>query len=393
MTDFFKHIPVSIKQRNFFTIAYQMLIHSRKKFIGMLIGATFSAFIIMQQPGIYRGICDRLVADILSTQAHDLWVMGPNSRDFNNPTFFTAMDTYRVRSIPGVASVEHLYRVLYSMILDNSRRITWVLIGVDPKSWTGLPEKFLAGSRMSIQNSNSMIIDGYALRQLRTEDNKTIRLGDGLIEGQHRWQVTGITKPLRTWELLPKAYMLSSHIPDIVHRPSFMLVNVKSTANLPEVALKIHKKTGYDVLTRDEFVQRALTHFKKSTPIIIIFICIAILGFVIGLIIMWQIFSNFILTHLHQFGMLKMLGISNAYLTMMVMFQAFITGGIGYIIGLCLAILFGVMFHDTNVAFHLTWQIVLLGALGTLIIIVLASCFSIMKVLRLDTVDLCRDTN
>ena len=218
-------------------------------------------------------------------------------------------------------------------------------------------------------------------------------MGDKLVEGRNNWVVTGISKPLRTYMIQPKAYTLSNHLPDLIHRPSFILVKVKKNADLREVALRIHQKTGYDALTQDEFVSRSLAFFREHTPIILIFICIAIMGFIIGLIIMWQIFNNFILTHLHQFGMLKMLGVSNRALRNMVLFQAFITGGIGYLMGLILALLFGLIVHDTQIAFHLTWKIALLGALGTAVIIVLSSCFSIIKVFRMDTVDLCRDLN
>lgn len=108
---------------------------------------------------------------------------------------------------------------------------------------------------------------------------------------------------------------------------------------------------------------------------------------------MWQIFTNFVLTHLHQFGMLKMLGVSSSSLINMVLFQASIIGGLGYLIGLTLTALFGFILHDTTVAFHLTWQIILLGALGSTIVIVFSSYFAILKVLRLDTVELCRDSN
>lgn len=68
--------------------------------------------------------------------------------------------------------------------------------------------------------------------------------------------------------------------------------------------------------------------------------------------------------------MLKMLGVSSSSLTHMVLFQASITGGLGYILGLALTALFGFIFHDSTVAFHLTWQIILLGALGSTIVIV-----------------------
>ena len=108
---------------------------------------------------------------------------------------------------------------------------------------------------------------------------------------------------------------------------------------------------------------------------------------------MWQIFNNFILTHIHQFGMLKMLGVSGSSLIKMVLFQASIIGGLGYMIGLGLTATFGVIFQDTTVAFHLTWQTILLGILGSSVIIVFSSYFGILRVLRLDTVELCRDTN
>ena len=138
---------------------------------------------------------------------------------------------------------------------------------------------------------------------------------------------------------------------------------------------------------------RANDYFRKKTPIVIAFVSIAIIGFIIGLVMMWQIFSNFVLTHIHQLGMLKMLGVSSSSLIKMVLFQATVTGGLGYIIGLLLTSSFGFIFHDTTVAFHLTWQIILLGALGSAVIVVFSSYFGISRVLRLDTVELCRDSN
>ena len=382
------------KHINLLKIAYQMLIFSRRKLMGMLIGTTFAAFIIMNQPGIYQGISDRIVADISAIEEPDLWVMANNSSDFGSPTYFSGEDPYRIRSIPGVLWVKQIYRLWYNLYhLKTEKRSTWVIIGVDPDTLIGLPKELSVGSRNSIYNSNALIIDGYAINQLETEDKKSIGAGDLLFEGRNNWLVTGIARPIRTYMLQPKAYILNTHIPDLIHRPSFILVKTKQSANIHEIAQRIHEKTGYDALTQKEFIDRSLAYFRSHTPIVLIFICIAIMGFVIGLIVMWQIFSNFILTHVHQFGMLKMLGVPNRSLRNMVLFQALFTGGIGYLIGLLLVILFGLAVHDTVIAFHLTWQIALLGALGTTFIIVLSSSFSIMKVLRMDTIELCRDLN
>ena len=375
-------------------VALKILLNSKKKFIGMLIGSTLSAFIIMQQPGTYQGVSDRLVAQIEALKETDLWVMGHESWDFTDPTYFNSMDIYRIRVVPGVLWAKKIYRSWYGLIhLRTGKNISWELIGVEPETLLGLPKTMLAGDRNSIYRANSIIIDGYALKQLETENHQTIQLGDVMIDGQRKLVITAITKPLRSYASHPKAYMLNDHIPSIASRPYFILVKVKNGFDIKQVADEIHRITYYDTLTTPEFTLRALKYFREKTPIIIIFISVAILGFCIGLVIMWQIFSNFTLTHLHQFGMLKMLGVSNGLLITMVLFQASIIGGLGYCIGLILVLLFGVIFHDTNIAFHLTWNIALLGALGTAVIIGLSSYFSTLKVLRLDTVDLCRDLN
>ena len=77
----------------------------------------------------------------------------------------------------------------------------------------------------------------------------------------------------------------------------------------------------------------------------------------------------------------------------MVLFQAATIGSIAYFFGLLLVFLFGLVFSETDVACHLTPAIAVLGGLGTILMILLSSYVSILKVLRLDTVELCRDQN
>ncbi|QLZ68640.1 ABC transporter permease [Legionella sp. PC1000] len=388
------HSLFNVTHINLFSVAFKMLVNSKRKFIGMVVGATFSAFIIMQQPAIYQGVTDRIVAPIRAITGVDLWVMTDNSFTFADPVRFGPIDVYRVRSIPGVLWAKQIYRSWQTMIYPKTAKtITWELIGVDPDTLLGLPDTMIAGDRSTIHRANSIIIDGYALKQFERPNKKSLQLGDKLVEGRNKWIITGITKPLRTYMYEPKAYMTSNHIPNISNKPSFILVKLKPSSNLYQVAFAIRNATGLLPLTPSQFIDRANKFFREKTPIIIAFIAIAIVGFIIGLVMMWQIFTNFVLTHLHQFGMLKMLGVSSSSLINMVLFQASIIGGLGYTLGLILTALFGFIFHDTTVAFHLTWQIILLGALGSTIIIVFSSYFAILKVLRLDTVELCRDSN
>lgn len=382
------------KYFNVLYISFKMLTHSRKKFIGMIIASGLSAFVIMQQPSIYTGITERINGYIHNTTGFDLWVMDGNSHDFNHPSIFQPMHMFQIKSVPGVLWTSQIYRkrfVLYHS--KTGQNTTWTFIGVDPDKLIGLPKTILHGRSESLRSSNAVLVDGYSLQQLLTPDKRTVQPGDVLIDGLTTWQITGVTKPLRTYDSEPTAYIANNHLSKPDNIPSFILVKVKQGYDVHRVAEAIRQDTGLLALTPEEFAERSKVYFRDKTPVIIGFIVTGVIGFLIGLVIMWQIFSGFILTHIHQFGMLKMLGTSNLLLTLMVIFQAALTGGLGYGLGLILTLMFGFFSYDTIIAFHLTPKIALEGAFGTFFVVLFASYFSVMKMLRLDSIDLCRDLN
>ncbi|WED42830.1 ABC transporter permease [Legionella cardiaca] len=387
------YLPNRQQHINLLRIAFIMLISSRKKFIGMLIGATFATFIVTQQPSIYQGVTERLTKKIrLLGNEIDLWVMSESSFSFEHPTNFTPMDIYRIRSIPGILEVTPLYvNWLHIQHLPTKSTKVWQIIGVDPDSLIGLPRTMSQGERLSIRHTNAMIVDGYSLQQFETKNKHTLAIGDKMVQGQNAWIISGVTKPIRTYSHTPVAYISSNHLPNIIHTPSFLLIKIKPSFDRIQVANNIQKITGYSAFTPAQFIERSNKFFREKTPIVISFISVAVLGFIIGLIIMWQIFNDFIITHNHQYGMLKMLGVGNFLLIKIVLFQAAVVGILGYLLGLMLTALFGFVFHDTTVAFHLTWQISLLGAIGAIVIIIFSSLLSLLRVIRLDTIDLCRN--
>lgn len=373
---------------NILKIAYQILINSKPKFIGMLISATFSAFIIMQQPSIYQGVSDRLIHTIQTIKPVDLWIMSASTANPDQPTHFDPIDRYRILSIPGVAWVQSLHRSwIWMKHTKTQKSLLWDVIGVESESLLGLPNKMQQGIRSDIRDPRAVIVDGYTLNQLN------LHIGDRLTENNRTWIIKGITYPIRTYAYQPKLYILNSHLPIEYANGSFFLVKIHPHANLEKIAKEIYLRTHYKALTPTQFSQETLQFFNKSTPIIIMFSAVAIGGFFIGLVIMWQIFSNFILTHLHQLGMLKLLGVSNNQLIMMVLFQASIIGGIAYLTGLSLVIILSLLLKNTDIACHLTPSIAFFGFMGTVCMIFLASYLSILKVLHLDSIELCHEHN
>ena len=79
---------------------------------------------------------------------------------------------------------------------------------------------------------------------------------------------------------------------------------------------------GTTVLTREEFIQRESDFWAKSTPIGMIFTVGAVMGFVVGVIICYQILVDDISNQIGEYATLKAMGYTNLFLCRVVVSQA-----------------------------------------------------------------------
>ncbi len=98
-----------------------------------------------------------------------------------------------------------------------------------------------------------------------------------------------------------------------------------------------------------------------------------------------MLFYIFVSDNIRQFGALKAMGMSNIRILMMVCFQAILVGAFGYGVGVGGAAFVGhLMRGSTKLAFLMTWHIPLITLALTMMIIVIASLFSLWRVLRVE---------
>jgi putative ABC transport system permease protein len=115
-----------------------------------------------------------------------------------------------------------------------------------------------------------------------------------------------------------------------------------------------------------------------------------LLGFLIGAAIAGQTFYLFTLDNLKQFGCLKAMGVRNATLVRMVLFQALVVGALGYCIGFGLAsaaeeILAGRLSKGgLALANYMAWPIPLGSASAAALIVTASALVSLRRVLTLE---------
>ena len=165
------------------------------------------------------------------------------------------------------------------------------------------------------------------------------------------------------------------------------LVRLKDGANPDRVrdALEEYLPNDVLVLTKQQFVQREKDYWNSATPIGYIFAFGAIMGFVVGAIIVYQILFADVSEHLNEYATLRAIGYPNRFVSGIVLQQAVILAVLGYLPGLAVVWwLYGKAAAATNLPLYITQERAVAVFLMTLAMCAISALLAVRKVRRLD---------
>jgi putative ABC transport system permease protein len=376
-------------------IALKMLTGDRAKYLGIIIGLTFSSLLITQQLAIFVGLMTRTYGFITDMGLADIWVMDSKVQFIDDIKPLQDTRLFRVRGVEGVEWAVPLYKGLLKARLSNGTFQTVNVIGLDDTTLIGGPPEMVSGQLADLRRSDSVIVDiigatGKLAKPSPIPGGQSVplQIGDTLELNDHRAIVVGLAKVSRTFQSQPVIYTTYSRATTFAPRErkllSFVLVKAKPGEDLQLLCARIRRVTGLAAYTREDFAQRTVDYFMENTGIPVNFGITVTLGFLVGTAIAGQTFYNFTLENLRHFGTLKAMGTPNGVLLRMIMLQALVVGSIGYGLGVGAASLFGHLLRHTELAFKLPWQLLALSAAAVLVICLLSALVSMYKVLRLE---------
>ncbi len=143
------------------------------------------------------------------------------------------------------------------------------------------------------------------------------------------------------------------------------------------------------VLTKQQFVNKEIDFWARNTPIGVIFAIGATMGFVVGIIICYQVLANDITEHIGEFATLKAMGYSNAYFFALVVRQSLYLALLGFVPGLiCSWLLFQVNTSFTGLLMNLSWDRALFVMVLTIVMCILSGLLALRKLLAADPASL-----
>ncbi|NJR19562.1 MAG: FtsX-like permease family protein [Calothrix sp. CSU_2_0] len=118
------------------------------------------------------------------------------------------------------------------------------------------------------------------------------------------------------------------------------LIKLKPGSNVEAVTQNIRKYLGPDihVMTKQEYIDFERNFWASNTAIGFIFTLGAIMGFIVGTVIVYQILYTEVADHLSEYATLKAIGYSHKYLLNVILQESLILALLGYVPGFTLAL-------------------------------------------------------
>ncbi len=171
------------------------------------------------------------------------------------------------------------------------------------------------------------------------------------------------------------------------------IVQVKPGAvvSVDNLKIQLTKELPGDVsvFTKQEFIDRERHFWSVSTPVGYIFLVGTVIGFVVGVIICYQIIHADIAEHLPEFATLKAMGYSTFYFVWLVIGEGLYLSLIGFIPGAFLSYgLYMLLAYRTGLLMEFRPDVSGIVLLSTIVMCVSSGVFALRKLLLTDPASL-----
>ena len=372
-------------------LAYKLLVADKGKYTALLVGTTFSVFLMVQMTSSFAGILTKASATVINIGA-SMWVMdpaAPNGILSNVPMPDYVLDA--VRSITGVKYAVPLYSGAALVKLHDGTYQPVTVIGLDDSSLVGRP-KMLEGNINDIFAENGFVV----VKDEEYPKLENPKIGTEFELNDYRGVIVGIATVstgalFGTPTLYTTYYRAIQYIPSMRFTISYILVEPKATSDVPYIKQQVGQ-LGYLALTNTEYQNAISSYLKYKTGIGTNTLLMTVIAFIVGLSISGQTFYTFIIENLEHFGALKAMGAKGRELVYVIIFQAGFTAIVGYGLGVGLStlIIAGAQFRLPEYASRVTYTNLGLALLMVLIIAGVSGYAGVRRVLKIEPFEIFR---
>jgi putative ABC transport system permease protein len=369
-----------------FTLAFRNLFQDRVRLIVTLVGIVFSVVLFTVELGLFFGF-QRTVTIMIDHASADLWIAPAETKSFEATALLDGRERFRALAVPGVAEVTPvLIGFTYWRKPDGKSSTPVFLIGSQLGDGGLQPWNLIEGSISDLAKPQAVAIDRSYFDRLGVSE-----LGDSAEIGDQKARVVAVTKGIRSFTTTPYVFTSLDRARSYINAPpssaTYFTVRVAPGANVDDVRRQLASALpNLEIITSDQFRQRSRSYWLFGTGAGAALFGSAILGIIVGTVIVAQTLYSSTKDHLSEFATLRAMGSSRPFLYKVIVWQALMTAVIGFGIAASIGLIVARVSTDTALPIILP-PVLIAGLFALTVGMSIASAFSaMMVVMRVDPV-------
>ncbi|HZP48561.1 MAG TPA: ABC transporter permease [Vicinamibacterales bacterium] len=364
-------------------LAWRNLVHDKVRLFVTVTGVVFAVVLIVVELGLFLGFTTT-TSSLIDRSEADIWMTAARVPYIEAGVGFSERKLSTVLATPGVARAAKYIARFSQWQRHDGRQESVQVVGFEPGRGLGGPWNVVEGNVDDLRQPDNVFID-----EVYKDALGVTRVGEIFEMHGHRARIAGFTRGIRAFTTSPYVFTSFKSAQDFASVPEdqtvYILVKVAAGERVDAVRQRLAARVkDVDVLTRAAFSSKTRFYWMFTTGAGVAVLLAALLGLVVGFVVVAQTIYATTMDHLREYGTLKAMGATNGYLYRVIIEQAVISAIVGYTLAMFVSAFIVNSSAKGGAAILLPWQMAA-GVLGlTILMCAGAAIVSINKVMRLD---------
>jgi putative ABC transport system permease protein len=325
-----------------------------------------------------------MVTTMIDHASADLWIVPFGTKCFEDPSLLDAKDRTRALAVPGVADAVPIVIGFAGWKVPSGGTTPVFFVGSN-RSPAGLPPWNLVDGTLDVLSTpHAVAIDQTYFGRLGVS-----AIGDSTEIREQKVQVAAITHGIRSFTTTPYIFtsldQAQTYTGTPPNRVSYLLVHVAPGANVAGVREKLLASLSkVEVLTPAAFASRSRSFWLFGTGAGAALFAGAVLGAIVGTVIVAQTLYSSTKDHLNEFATLRAIGSSSFYIHQVIVSQALLSAAIGFSLAACIGVLVVKLTAETALPIVMTPILTSGLFLLTVLMCTVSAICAIVQVTRID---------
>lgn len=371
-------------------IALQSLAHDRGKLVASIAGVAFAATLVFAQVGLYAGFLESSSA-VIRHVGGDVWVMARGTVVVDNGERLSAGSREIAAAHPCVERVRGLVLSFQALRKPNGSLEAVQIVGFEPSPKRVVPWAMARGLPQDLHAPMRVAVDRLDVEKLAIDGDP---IGAELGIGRESVRVAAVTDGIRAFTLAPYVFAELDTARRLAllgaDQAFYWVLDLARPECASDVVAAVDRHPDLVARRTDDFREMTETYWVAGSGAGAALGFSALLGLVVGVVIVGQTLYAVTKEHMRELATLKAIGASPAEIVSFVAWQAAFLALVGGGLGLGMA--FGVrnLAVDAGLTIVLSGPVLGVGCGAVLMMCAVASLWSVRAVLALEAAEVFR---